>query len=96
MRHFMHRTHERERVSLSALASPRGTATLRPPHAAWAEELKQAIVQSMFRRVANQLTHFLARDAWECACVNRGKHVAPLKVPRHLGVHALSPLPRSR
>ena len=27
---FAHRTHERERISLAALASPRGTATLHP------------------------------------------------------------------
>ena len=36
---FAHRTHERERISLAALASPKGTATL---HAAWGDELKRA------------------------------------------------------
>ena len=39
---FAHRTHERERISLAALASPRGTASLHPPHAGWGEELKRA------------------------------------------------------
>ena len=39
---FAHRAHERERISLSALASPRGTATLHPQHAAWGDELKRA------------------------------------------------------
>ena len=42
LRRFLHRAHERERVSLPSLASPKGTATLHLPRAAWAEELRCA------------------------------------------------------
>ena len=39
---FQHREHERERISLASLSSPKGTITLHPQQAAWPDELRQA------------------------------------------------------